>query len=457
MTPSGAGPARPGPPSAGAWPPRPGVPRPPRRPRHGLVLGLGVGLVAVVVAIVVIATVLTSGQGRLTEVWSVPKPDRMGDAATLMAYPTVDGKTFVRVSAYGAVGYDLATGRTRWRLVPPKAETVCAATHGAPGGVGALVYDEGTGCTKALAFDASTGHRLWTSTLAGDHPGSAALALAGGRVYLTNTQRIVRYDARPGPHGTGAAAPVTVRPSAADCRFAGVAATTARVVTIETCGRTPRALVGLDPKTLRTAFRTPLRAEVDQEMHVVSVRPLVLHATNALDNGELRFFDDAGRQTKVFSSRQHRGTLLFGTPSGGRDDNVSFPFRVVGDTLVAQLDYGSWADKHRIAGIDVRRGRWAWTSSVRAGDGLIMATGGDRGKVAVFAEGGFTPRIRKERPHVLEVDPADGEVAKGDELKVGDNSPEFYGSSVFVVGHRMMIVRNTTMNDAPIITAYGQK
>lgn len=147
-----------------------------------------------------------------------------------MAYPTADGKTFVRVSPYGAVGYDLATGRTRWRLVLPKGTTVCASTRGAPGYVGAFVYGEGRTCTKVLAFDVPTGRRLWSGGLgAGDRtPYSAGLAVAGGRVYVASAGRLAGYDARVGPHGTGAAAPVTARPPT-DCVLDGV------VATIETC------------------------------------------------------------------------------------------------------------------------------------------------------------------------------------------------------------------------------
>ncbi|MBO0829810.1 MAG: hypothetical protein J2P24_18725 [Streptosporangiales bacterium] len=193
-------------------------------------------------------------------------------------------------------------------------------------------------------------------------------------------------------------------------------------------------------------------------MNVVSVEPLVLHATNALDDGELRFFDDAGRQTKVFSSRQRRGTPALGGPGGGRDENASLPVRMVGHELVARLD-DEFSDEHPVAGVDVRRVRWAWTSSLGTDDAVDMATGGDPGRAALFAEGGYSSRAfgGKERPHVLEVDPADGEVTNGDELDVGADRPEFYGASVFVVGHRVVVVRVTTVHDAPIITAYGQQ
>lgn len=424
-------------------------------------LGLGAGLVAVVVAIVVIAAILTSSGGRLHEIWSVQKPDRMGEATTVMAYPTTDAKTFVRVSLYGAVGYDLASGRVSWRVAVPKGVAVCASTHGAPGEIGALVYGGKKGCSTVVAFDVRTGRRLWTAAPAvrdSTVAHSAALAVAGDRVYVSNTQRIVGYDARTGPRGTGAAAPVEVRPSGADCLFSGVAATTRRLVTIEACDDTRRTLVGLDPRTLHAAFRTPLRLERGQQVHVVNVSPLVLHATNALDNGELRLFDDAGRQTKVFSSRQHRGTLALKSASGGgyHDDNVGFPVRVVGDTLVARLD-DELEDERRVAGVDVRRGRWAWTSSLDTTNDVDLATGGDPRKVTVFAEGGYASHLfsGRERPHVLEVDPATGEVTKGDELDVGDETPNFFTASVFVVGREVVVMQVVTSYDAPIVTAYG--
>lgn len=415
------------------------------------------------VAVVVIATVLTSGEDQLTEVWSVPKPDRMGAATTVMAYPTPDGRTFVRVSLYGAVGYDLATGRVRWRVPVPKGSAVCASTHGAAGGVGAFVYGGRKGCTTVVAFDARTGSRLWSSTPGvhdtSDPPNSAALAVAGDRIYVTNTERIIGYDARRGPDGAGSAAPSTFRPSGAGCLFYGVAATGRRLVTIEACDDTRRSLVGLDPKNLQTAFRTPLRLERGQQVHIVNVSPLVLHATNALDNGELLFFDDAGRQTKIFSSRHRQGTLAIKSSSGGgyHDDNVGFPVRVVGDTLVAELD-DDFDDEHQVAGIDVRRGRWAWTSSLDTTNDVDVATGSDPRKVTLFAEGGYSHGMfsRRERPHVLEVDPARGEVTKGDSLDVGDDSPGFFSASVFVVGPRVVIVRVTTSYDAPIVTTYGR-
>lgn len=458
----GAGPVPPGPAAGGPWQTRV-VPRPPRRSRRGLAVGLSTLLAAVVVAIVVIASVLTTGQDRLGEIWSVPKPDKVGDATTVMAYPTTDGKTFVRVDLYGAVGYDLATGRTRWRVPVPAREAVCASTHGAPGGVGAFVYGGKGGCTTVAAFDTRTGARLWSSAPAvqdsSDPPDSAALAVAGGRVYVSNTERIVGYDARTGQKATGAAVPVTAKPSAG-CRFDGVASTVRRLVTVEVCGESHRTLVGMDPRTLHAAFRTPLRLEHDQDVHVVDVAPLVLHATNALDNGELLFFDDAGRQTKVFSSRQRRGTLVLGSASGGgyHDDNVSFPVRVVGDTLVAEVDVeDDFEDERKVAGIDVRSGRWAWTSALDTKNDVHVATGSDPRKVTLFAEGGYGSGVfsGKERPHVLDVDPASGEVTKGDSLDVGDDT-DFYSASVFSVGSEVLIVRVTTAYDAPIVTAYGR-
>jgi hypothetical protein len=459
----GPGPAPPGPAVGGPWQTRV-LPRPPRRSRHGLAFGLGTLLVAVVVAIVVIASILTTGEDRLSEIWSVPKPDKVGDATTVMAYPTTDGKTFVRVDLYGAVGYDLATGRTKWRVQVPARSAVCASTHGALGGVGAFVYGGKGGCTTVVAFDTRTGARLWSSAPvvqdSSDPPNSAALAAAGGRIYVSNTERIVGYDARTGEKGTGPAAPVTAKPSAAGCGFDGVAATARRLVTIEACGESHRSLVGMDPRTLRTAFRTPLRLEHDQEVHVVNVAPLVLHATNALDNGELRFFDDAGRQTRVFSSRQRRGTLVLESASGGgyHDDNVSFPVRVVGDTLVADVDAGDdFESEHKVAGIDVRAGRWAWTSPLDTTNDVHVATGDDPRKVTLFAEGGYSSGVlgRKERPHLLDVDPASGEVTKGDSLDVGDDT-DFYSASIFAVGSEVLIVRVTTAYDAPIVTAYGR-
>lgn len=415
---------------------------------------------AVVVAVVVIATVLTSGEDRLSEIWSVPKPDRMGDATTVMAYPTTDGRTFVRVSLYGAVGYDLATGRTRWRVQVPEGTAVCASTHGALGGVGAFVYGGRSGCTTVVAFDTGTGARLWSSR-PGVHdssapPNSAALALAGDRVYVSNTERIVGYDARAGAQSSGAAAPVAAEPSAG-CRFDGVAATARRLVTVEVCGETHRYLVGMDPATLHSAFRTPLRLERGQEVHVASVAPLVLHATNALTNGELLFFDGAGRQTRTFSSRHRQGTLAIRTASGGgfHDDNVSVPIRIVGDTLVARLDE-DFEDEHEVAGIDVRTGRWAWTSSLGTTNDVDVVTGGDPRKVTLLAEGGYKSGFfsTKERPHLLEVDPAGGKVSKGDSLDADDT--DFFSASVLAVGSEVIVVRGTTAYDAPIVTAYGR-
>lgn len=426
--------------------------------------GLGAGLVAVVVAIVVIAAILTSSGGELHEIWSVQKPVRRGEATTVMAYPTTDGKTFVRVSLYGAVGHDITTGKVEWRVTVPKGVAVCASTHGAPGDIGALVYGGKKGCSTVVAFDVRTGSRLWSTTLAvreSTKAGSAALAVAGDRIYVSNTQRIVGYDARTGPKGTGAAAPVEVRPSGADCLLRGAASTTERLVTIEACDGARRTLVGLDPGTLHVAFRTPLRLEHDQEVHVMSVSPLVLHATNALDNGELHLFDDAGRATKVFSSRQHQGVLaLESTPGAGyHDDNVGFPVRVVGDTLVAQLadDDFDTDDESRVAGVDVRRGRWSWTSSLDTQNDVDLVTGGDPRKVTVFAEGGYSFHLfgGDERPHLLEVDPASGEVTEGDELDTGDDTPDFYTASVFAVGREVVVTQVLTSHDGPIVTTYG--
>lgn len=444
-------------------PPRPQLQRR-RGPSRGPILLLGGALVALVVAIVVVASVLTAGGGddsKLSQSWTVPKPDQQGDATTVVAYPTVDGKTFVRVSLYAVIGYDMATGKTRWSIRMPAHTAVCASTHGAPGGVAAVVFGKG-GCTNVIAVEVSTGKRLWSVAPpvldSSDPPHSAALAAVGGKLYVTNTERMIAYDAKAGPNGTGSAKPVQTKPGGSQCGFSGVSASAARLVTIEVCADEHRSLVGLDPKTLRAAFRTPLQVDDDEDVNVVSVHPLVLHATNALDNGELRIFDDTGRQTKVFSSRQTEGTLaLAGSAAGGyHDDNVAFPVRVVGSTLVALVDDDDYGVERKAAGVDLRTGSWAWTKSLDTKNDVKMANGDNPRKVAVFTEGGYGGGMRKEPPRVLYLDPAVGDVTKGHSLDVGDDYESFLSASVFAVRDQLIVLRVLTSFDGPIITAYGK-
>jgi hypothetical protein len=441
----------------------------PRRSNRGLVIGLGLGggMVVLVAAIGVLTLLLVGGTGGgghsrgLAKSWTVPTPHLEDADKTIAAFPTVDRKTFVRVSLRGVTGYDMATGKARWTEGAPTGTTVCASTHSASDGVAAMLVGSDAACTTVVAFSIATGRTQWIATPhvidRSDPPDSGALTVLGGRIYVTNFERLVSYDAKAGPDGKGVAKPVEeVDPGG--CGFHGITAGTHRLASILECDDRTYA-IGLNPKTLRRTFRTRLHLEPDQIVSVVNVDPLVLHASNALDNGELRFFDDSERQTNVFSSRQPQGTLSIDESplDGENDDNVDyFSVRVIGTTLVALVVPPDDDGEGKVAGIDVRTGRWMWTKPLGTTDNVQMTIGQDPKKVTVFAEGGpgLHPTHEKS-PRLIDFDPAGRTVTNGSMLDIGDDIPSFYFAAVFAVDKRVLVVQSDADGLDPIITAYG--
>jgi hypothetical protein len=461
---------QPGPP-AGNWlryGPRPVMPPGPRRSRRGLVFGLGASMVALVVAIVVIAADLiaaNSDQSKLHQAWAVSTPDERDDAITDVAYPTVDRRTFVRVSRNAVVGYAIATGRTRWTVRMPQYNKVCAATHGAPDGVVAILSGVDGDCTTVVAVDVRSGRRLWSAVPHRDTlrhpPSSGALFAAAGRIYVTDTERMVSYDAKAGPAGTGAAKPVETHPRSTYCRFDGVSATADLLVTIQVCADDSQTLVGLDPRTMRPRLHTLLHTGLDT-VDIVSVRPLVLHVLTGLhSDGELLLFDETGKQARVISSNQPKGELgleLYHTSSiEFDDDNADSPVTIVGTTLVAQVYPKNDDGERKLAGIDLRTGSWKWTAPLDTKHRIRMAVSDDPHKVAVLAQGSpmHTPFKSFERPHLLHIDPANGEVTKGHSLDVDDDPPELDSASTFEVGDRVIVVRSEAFL-APIVAGFDR-
>jgi hypothetical protein len=450
-------------------------PLPPKRSHKGLFIGLGVGgglaIILVIALVVVFAISGSGGNGgggsTIAQKWSVPVPDSKTAASTLTAFVTRDKKTLVRISAAGITGYDLATGKRKFDVTVPANAQVCAGTRSAPDGVAALVFGANLDCRTVTAVDVSTGKQLW-STKVKSRKGRAPLTnagveAAGGKVYVATFGRLVGYDAKAGPSGTGSAAPQQIAPKNDLCTVQGLAATDRLVVSTLDCGGGSVTLSGLSPSKLTTeVFSTKLSVEGSSRVSIVSVSPLVVHVGDAPDNGELRVFDDKGVQTKVISSRQRQGTLDFAPSliSGGiHDMDRDFPFRIVGTTLVAPVDKDdNPSAQDQVAGINLQTGQWAWSKKLGSTEAFTLgASADDPNKVLALDQGGFASG-KTVLPQASLIDPAKrGATTRGDKLDAGNTSLYLDFAAVMTVNKEVIVLNTrTTGPGRPLIRAYGK-
>lgn len=478
-----------GPPGGQGWPGmwgRPDVawqyqtpppPPPPKRTHKGLFIGLGVGGGLVIILVIALVVVLVTngrngandsgGGSAITQKWSVPVPDSKTDASTLTAFVTRDKKTLVRISAAGITGYDLATGKRKFDVAVPADAQVCAGTRSAPDGVAALVFGANLDCRTVTAVDVSTGKQLWTAKVKSRGGGSsltnAGVEAAGGKIYVATFGRLVGYDAKAGPSGTGSAAPQQIAPRNDLCTIQGLAATGKLVVATLDCGGGSVKLSGLSPSRLTTeVFSTKLSVAGSSRVTIVSVSPLVVHVGDAPDDGELRVFDDKGVQTEVIPSRQQKGTLHF-APSlitgGIHDMNHDFPFRIVGTTLVATVDKDdNPSAPDQVAGIDLHTGQWAWSKRLGSTEDFTLGTSvDDPGKVLALDQGGFASG-KTVQPRTYLIDPArHGAMTKGDRVNAGDTSLYLDFAAVMTVNGEVLVLNTrTTGPGKPLIRAYGK-
>lgn len=473
----GAGWQQPGQPQWG----QPGYGQPPSGPKSnkGLIIGLsaGGGALVLIVVIVLIAVFATRGGGDnggggggggggagVAQKWSVPVPDSDNDASTLTAFITSDKTTLVRISQGGITGYDLNSGKQKFSIAVPDGAEVCAGTRSAPDGVAALVFGTDNHCSTVAAVDVSAGKQLWSTNFPVNDtkfpPLDAAVTAAAGKIYVVTGERLIQYDAK---SATGHVKYRAIKPKNDYCDVDGLAATDKVVVTTLRCGNTV-SLTGLSPSKLtHELYGTKLDVESSSRVTIVSASPLILHVTNALDNGELRLFDDKGTQTKVISSRQPQGTLVFSPTlsSGFNDMNRDFPFQIVGTTLVAAVDKGDKTDApDQVAGINLQTGQWAWSKNIGStNDFTLGVSADDPTKVFALDQGGYTSDYSKKlSPQSYLIDPAkQGAVTKGNSLSVGDQSLYLSYSTMVMNANKEVILlsTNSTGGDRPLITAYG--
>lgn len=455
-----------------------------QKSNKGLLIGLGAGggglvLVIIIVLIAVFATRGSDDDGGgggggggggdgVGQKWSVPVPDSENDASTLTAFVTADKNVLVRISQAGITGYDLATGKQKFSIAVPGGAEVCAGTRSAPDGIAALVFGTDNHCSTVAAIDVNAGKQLWTTNFKVNDskfpPLNAAVTAAAGKIYVVTSERLIQYDAKSGPKASGSSASQSIVPKDDFCRIDGIAASDKLVVTTLKCGSTI-SLSGLSPSKLTNqVFSTKLDIESSSDVSIVSASPVLIHVTNALDNGELRLFDDKGSQTKVISSRQPQGTLVFDpTLSGNFNDmNSDFPFQIVGTTLVAAVDKGENHDApNQVAGINLQTSQWAWSKNLGStNDFTLGVSADDPTKVLALDQGGYTSDYRKKlSPQAYFIDPAkQGAVTKGDSLDVGDQSLFLSFSTTVMSAHNEIILLSTrsTGGDRPLITAYGK-
>lgn len=471
-----------GPPGGGYGPP-PGPP--PSKSNKGLLIGLlaGDGGLFVIILIVVVVLVVrsaggggggggegTDGGGTATQrkvSWTIPEPTSEKEADTVSMFVANDKKTLVRISGVGIAGYNMTDGKSQWSISAPGGAEVCSGTKEAPDGVAAIVYGTSGYCTTVAAVDVATGKQLWTANVKvndSDFPPRYGSVAAGqGKIWVSTSERIIKYDAKTAPSSSGTGKPVSAAPKADSyCRVGAVLPTEKGALTTMRCSSSDsNYFMMLKPDTLEAAWQTKLDVEDSYELGIISTSPPALQVGNASDNGELRTFDDSGKQTQVIQSQGEGGSLkLRGYNGPGiKDLRTDYPVKVVGNTLVALSEDGTGSDKKQGAvGVDLTTGQRSWNKEIssKASLGLSWVSGDDPKKVVALDSGSYDTK-----PQILTIDPEkQGTVAKGDKIDTGDKYGSLYagyGTLAVSSGKYLVLLKSNPSDGEALITAYGPK
>lgn len=128
-------------------------------------------------------------------------------------------RTFVYGDENGVRGYDIETGKQRWKVKPPKGAGEPCAMSTDPGynGVGAVVFDAGGDeCSFLAAVDLDSGRVTWSKKLLSKYGENGPQVYVGDRyisVALNSVEGMKMFDVR-----TGAAADPFAS-SGIDCEF----------------------------------------------------------------------------------------------------------------------------------------------------------------------------------------------------------------------------------------------
>lgn len=474
------------PPPGGGYGPPPGgpPPPPPKSSNKGLIIGLtagGGGLVVLILVIVLVVALSGSGSGggpvgggggggsaaERAVAWSVPEPTSENESATVSMFVANDNKTLVRISGVGMTGYNMSDGKQVWTRNAPDGAEVCSGTRSAPDGVAAILFGSDGRCTTVAAVDVSNGKQLWSTNVKvndSDYPPRYGSVAAGqGKIWVSTSERVIKYDDKSPPANSGSAKPVSAAPKADSyCRVGGVLPTEKGALTTMRCSSSDNTyFLRLKPDTLEAEWQTKLDVEDSYELGIISTDPPALQVGNASDNGEIRVFDDSGKRTHIIQSQGEGGSLqLRGYNGPGiRDLHANYPVKVVGNVLVGLAEEESGSDqKQSVIGVDLTTGQRSWVKEVSSESslGLTWVRGDDPKKVVALDSGSYDTK-----PQILTIDPAkQGAVTKGDKLDTGEDSGSLYagsGSLVVSSGDTLVLLQSNPSDGEALITAYGPK
>ncbi|MGH3096855.1 MAG: PQQ-binding-like beta-propeller repeat protein [Streptosporangiales bacterium] len=484
----GPPPGQPGAPGQPGWGGQPGQPQwgapggvppyqggPPRKSNKGLIIGLaagGGGLVLVIVVVLVLVFALGGGGGgggtggggddggggvsggERTASWNVPEPDSE-DAATLLRSYVTDN-VLVRASGAGLTAYNISNGKVKWNLPVPDGSAICAAAPDAPNKIAAIVFGSDDHCTTVAAVNIETGKQAWSATpkVQSEYfdPSEAAVAAGGGKVYVSNEERVWAYNATSGDSLWWAA------PKNDDCHTGDVAASDKGVLATVNCSLDDQyGLVKLNPENGKSIWNAQIQSDEDYPQPLImSVSPPVIHLDNASDNGELRVFDDNGKQTHRISSRGEGGDLVLRPSVGGSYDDLhrGFPVEIVGTTLVALVDNSDDTEASaKAVGVDLTTGKRAWIKDLgSSNDYLIVDGAADDKKVQVVDSGDYDtdPQLK-----ALDVQNR-GAISEGDTFATPDSISYLsaYSTQFMAASDTLFQLKTSESGDEPIIIAY---
>ncbi|MCB5167933.1 PQQ-binding-like beta-propeller repeat protein [Streptomyces bambusae] len=240
---------------------------------------------------------------KSTKLVSVPQPkiERLHNVAGSWLTDSV----YVKSDILKVVGYDLATGKSKWSI--PLPGQVCAATKRSSGDKAAIVYEPAkrTGkyahqpCTEVAVIDLNAGRLLWQGSAKSSAGGDEKvefkeITLAGQTVAAAGLQGGAAWDLATGKSRW---IPKVDSESCYDAGYAGGAG----LAVIRKCGEyNDRYLMAqaLDPVTGAPLSSYKLPQGI-QYASIISAKPLVV--TTDLDNG--------GGITDIFSVDEKTGTL----------------------------------------------------------------------------------------------------------------------------------------------------
>jgi outer membrane protein assembly factor BamB len=381
---------------------------------------LGTVLLALVGIFPGLAVFRWSHGRTLTPVWQAPT-DRPVTAEGLGGW--VSGTTVVRARFDRLVGYDLATGATRWTYTVPGRDVLCAMSRRAADGVGLIGHGAETQpCNRVTAVDLTTGRALWEHGVSADGNSSSAdadvIAVTDGTAAIQTSQAVMAVRLRDGT-------PLWQDKAADRCRFANVAAGQDQVLTTVSCFNAVPLIRAFDAGTghVRWTAKAPIQGTA-ANLRPLSAAPAVVLIQESGQRGVsvVVSFDETGRPRASIPVDDGQRRLDVGD-HGFR----AAPTRdlVLQDGLLvakAQMFGG----RYRLVGYGLDDGRLRW--SVKIGD--VAAMQAEPGRVHVLGDS-----VRS--PGLWNLSLRDGRVTYVGVLRVGSSISQ---EALYSTGNRYVVI-----------------